>query len=135
MAGKWRTVAVQVGAHIPPEYYLVPSLMLDYAANVQAHLESADTLDLQLELLTYAEGEFLHIHPFQDFNGRTVRVLLTELLIRLNLPVIDVSVERDTRMFEVYRNALAEYDNSRREALSDFWIERLSRGDDRYEIY
>jgi Fic family protein len=100
--------------------------MLDYAANIQTRLDNADSLDLQLELLTYAEGEFLHIHPFQDFNGRTIRVLLTELLIRLNLPVIDVSVERNTERFETYRNALAEYDNGRREALSDFWIERLS---------
>ena len=39
-------------------------------------------------MYTYAEGQLLHIHPFQDFNGRVSRLFLTELLCRLDLSVV-----------------------------------------------
>ncbi len=35
--------------------------------------------------LFFAEERFLTIHPFRDFNGRAIRLLLTELLRRLDL--------------------------------------------------
>lgn len=101
-------------------------LMRDYADNLQARIADADTLELQLELLTYAEGEFLRIHPFADFNGRTVRVLLSELLVRLDLPLLEVAVERGTPAFERYQVALAAYDNGRADLLADFWVERIN---------
>lgn len=103
-------------------------LMRDYADNVQARLPGADTLELQIELLTYAEGEFLHIHPFADFNGRAVRVLLSELLVRLDFPPIEVAVERGTPRFGEYTAALAHYDNGRTGPLAEFWGERLRAG-------
>ena len=126
IAGKWRKEDVQVGHYVPVEYYKVPMVMREYAENVRIRLANADTVELQVELLAYAEGEFLHIHPFADFNGRTIRVLLTELSMRLEFPPIDTSVERDTERFRAYQNALAEYDNGRMRALVEFWIERLS---------
>lgn len=42
-----------------------------------------------LESLAFAEGRLHWLHPFEDFNGRTSRVLLAELLRRLDLPDID----------------------------------------------
>jgi fido (protein-threonine AMPylation protein) len=126
IAGKWRKEDVRVGHYVPVEHYKVAMVMREYAENVRARLANAGTVELQIELLAYAEGEFLHIHPFIDFNGRTIRVLLTELLMRLELPPIDTSVERDTKRFRAYQNALAEYDNGRMGALVDFWTDRLS---------
>lgn len=126
IAGHWRLGPVQIGNHVPPEHFLVPMLMRDYTENLQARLADADTIDLQLELLAYAEGEFLRIHPFADFNGRTVRVLLSELLVRLDLPLLEVAVERGTPAFDRYRTALADYDNGRPDLLIEFWIERIN---------
>lgn len=126
IAGCWRLEPVQIRNHVAPEHYLVPMLMRDYADNLQARIADADTLELQLELLTYAEGEFLRIHPFADFNGRTVRVLLSELLVRLDLPLLEVAVERGTPAFERYQVALAAYDNGRADLLADFWVERIN---------
>jgi len=125
IAGVWRRESVQIGHHVPAEWYLVPRLMRDYADNVQARLEGADTLELQLELLTYAEGEFLHIHPFADFNGRAIRAILSELLVRLDFPPVEVAVERGTPRFNEYTTALAHYDNGRIEPLIEFWVQRL----------
>lgn len=73
IAGRWRTEQVQVGVHVPPESFMVPMRMRDYAENLRIRLEHAMSLELQIELLAYAEGEFLHVHPFADFNGRVIR--------------------------------------------------------------
>ena len=126
IAGKWRTIPVQVGNWLPPEPYEIPAKMHEYVANMQARLDNSDTLELQVETLAYAEGEFLHIHPFQDFNGRTIRATLSEILMRFDLPLIDTAVGRETSRFKEYQNALAEYDNGRMAALIDFWQDRLS---------
>ena len=125
IAGKWRKVRVQVGNWIPPEPYEVPALMREYVANMKARLESSGSLELQIETLAYAEGEFLHIHPFQDFNGRTIRTVLLELMIRFNLPPVDTSVSRKSLRFKQYQNALAEYDNGRIASLVEFWKSRF----------
>jgi fido (protein-threonine AMPylation protein) len=125
IAGKWRDEMVQVGNHIPPMPHELSVKMREYAANIQERLRHANSLDLQLELLTYAEGEFLNIHPFKDFNGRTIRALLEELLFRLDLPKVAVSVLRDTQEFKDYQHALAEYDNGRMQALVNFWGKRF----------
>ena len=126
IAGKWRTVPVQVGNWFPSEPYEIPVKIHEYVANMQARLNNSATLDLQIEALAYAEGEFLHIHPFQDFNGRTIRAILSELLMRFDLPLVDTAVKRETPEFKKYQNALAEYDNGRIASLIEFWQDRLS---------
>ena len=126
IAGKWRTVPVQVGNWFPPEPYEIPVKIHEYVANMQARLNNSATLDLQIETLAYAEGEFLHIHPFQDFNGRTIRAILSELLMRFDLPLVDTAVKRETSEFKKYQNALAEYDNGRIASLIEFWQDRFS---------
>lgn len=94
-AGKWRTVEVTVGSLVPPTPHQIPMLMRDYGLDLQARWEAAlgDNLELTLEFLAFAEGRFLNIHPFRDFNGRTVRVFLAELLRRLDLPFVDLAPE------------------------------------------
>lgn len=126
IAGKWRFVPVQVGNWLPPEPYEIPIRMHEYVANMRERLKNSNSLELQIETLAYAEGEFLHIHPFQDFNGRTIRVILSEILMRFELPLIDVAVMRETPRFKKYQNALAEYDNGRIASLTDFREERFS---------
>ena len=127
LSGRWRRQLVQVGHHIPPEPHLVALRMRDYCQNVQTLLDHADDLPLQIELLAYAEGEFLTVHPFLDFNGRAVRALLAELLHRLGLPFVETAVERDTPQFKAYQDALASYDNGRIQPLISLWERRLSQ--------
>lgn len=49
--------------------------------------------ELMLEFLAFVEGLFLTIHPFRDFTGRTIRLFLSELLRRLDLPEVDLAPE------------------------------------------
>lgn len=129
IAGKWRKHDVAVGVWIAPESFKVPLLMNEFAKNVAARISNAENLDLAIETLAYLEGEFLHIHPFQDFNGRTIRALLRETLYRLDLPIVDTAIEPKTLKDKKYRQALAEYDTGRIQALEDFWYERLANTD------
>jgi fido (protein-threonine AMPylation protein) len=128
MAGTWRTINVQVGHHVPPQPLEIPVRMRNYVENVTARILRADTFDLQIEALAYAEGELLHVHPFEDFNGRVTRAVLIELMGRLDIPPVEISVKRGSPAFASYLNALAEYDNGRLQPLVEFWDVRLQSG-------
>lgn len=132
MAGAWRTISVQVGNHVPPQPWEIPVRMRNYVDNVNARILGADTFELQVEALAYAEGELLHVHPFEDFNGRATRAVLLEMMGRLDIPPVEVSVERGSAAFASYVKALAEFDNGRMRPLVEFWDARLQRGLDEF---
>ncbi len=127
IAGKWRLEPVQVGNHVPPESFEIPMLMREFADNVQARVDHATTFELQIELLAYAEGQLLTIHPFADFNGRTNRAFLSEIMFRLDFPPVELSVSRNSEEASAYSHALASYDNGRLIPLVEFWNQRLVR--------
>lgn len=128
MAGSWRTISVQVGNHVPPQPWEIPVRMRNYVDNVNARIRGANTLEMQVEALAYAEGELLHVHPFEDFNGRATRAVLIELMDRFDIPPVEVAVERGSAAFASYAKALAEYDNGRLQPLVEFWDARLKPG-------
>jgi fido (protein-threonine AMPylation protein) len=126
MAGKWRPMDVVVGHHLPPHYYQVPVLMRECCANVQAQVDWCGTdVDRQVEVLAYCEGQMLTIHPFEDFNGRAIRAVLTEMMTRMDLPPLEISVPRDTAKFNAYTSALRAYDGGDVKPLREFWISRF----------
>jgi hypothetical protein len=47
---------------------------------------------------------------------------------RLDIPPVEISVERGSAAFASYVKALAEYDNGRLRPLVEFWDARLQRG-------
>lgn len=126
-AGRFRTVAVRVGTHEPPDAARVPVLIRDYTANLAEQLRHiADADERIIELLAYTEGELLTIHPFRDLNGRISRLWLLELLTRLGLPVVDITPP--TGAFRSrYLAALAAWDRRDRTPLQTLWRERLSQ--------
>jgi CRISPR-associated endonuclease/helicase Cas3 len=94
-AGRWRDIEVCVGRLEPPPPFQLPMLMRDYVNDLQARWGDAAAVlgELTLEFLAFAEGRFLTIHPFRDFNGRTIRLFLTELRRRLDLPRVELAPE------------------------------------------
>ncbi len=122
-AGQWRTVAVRVGTHEPPPPHELPLLIHLYADDLGARLaHSAD--DLLLETLAFAEGRFLSIHPFRDFNGRVARLFLRELLRRLDLPPVDL-VPTTPGDEPTYFAALRAGDTLNWQPLAAIWRQRL----------
>ncbi len=129
IAGRWRSTEVQVGAHLPPPAWQVPMQMREFCADLAARVAHAPnwSADMLLELLVFAEGRLLYIHPFADFNGRLTRLFLIELLYRLELPIVDTAVSSDEERQE-YFAALRAYDAGDPAPLAAVWRHRFEKG-------
>ena len=125
-AGRWRNIEVRVGNHLPPPPHKIPMQMRDYVLDLNARWVAAcDSLsELTLECLAFIEGRFLTIHPFRDFNGRTIRLLLSECLRRLDLPVVALTPEGSVARREYFR-ALEAADAADWTPLCEIWKQRL----------
>ena len=125
-AGRIRAINVKVGEHEPPEPHQLQILLRDYFADLNARLSeiSAPENPLLLEALAFAEGRLLFIHPFADFNGRVTRLLLAELLRRLDLPPVELAPETDESRAD-YIRALRAADKLDWKPLTNLWRKRL----------
>ena len=101
--------------------------MRDYGADMLARWPGASAVigDLTLELLAFAEGRFLSIHPFRDFNGRTIRLFLLELLRRLDLPRVVLAPDQESER-QAYFHALEAADQSDWQPLVAIWQNRFT---------
>ncbi len=91
-------VLIRGSDHIPPEPEKIPNLMNYFVYNY-----NNDTQEIFEKIAKY-HIEFEKIHPFEDGNGRTGRLLINYELLKNNLaPVI---IEKDDRVqyFEYLRN-------------------------------
>ena len=78
-AGRYRTKQVVVGDYMPPEHFQVPILMRDFVDWLR------DPQPARMSPILYAgmaHYQLVAIHPFEDGNGRTTRVLTTLMLGR-----------------------------------------------------
>jgi len=133
-AGRYRDRDVTVGKYNPPPYYEVPVLIRQYGEDVEFRLSSFGTKpqvsDALLETLAFAEGRFLSIHPFLDFNGRVTRMLLFSLLYRFDLPPVKlVPDEKDEKGKKGYFDALAQADSMNWQPLIEVWKKRFEVGE------
>ena len=103
----------------------------DAHAELRARLASrwdgatSDDMELALEFLAFAEGRFLSIHPFRDFNGRTIRVFLAELLRRLDFPLVNLAPENEEAR-ALYFAALEAADRCDWQPLIAIWSQRIA---------
>lgn len=127
-AGCWRDIEVTVGRLSPPPPWQLSTLMRDYGLDLQARWTGAVSGDpgLLLEFLAFAEGRFLTVHPFRDFNGRTIRVFLLELLRRLDLPRVELAPQTDDGR-AIYFAALEAADQLNWQPLMTIWENRLTQ--------
>ena len=124
-AGHWRTIAVRVGSHEPPQPHLVPLQMREYALDLQARLQSPIEIIQLPETLAFAEARLLTIHPFADFNGRLTRLWLWEILRRLQLPPVNLA-PKDKLTTDTYLTALRAADQRDFQPLARLWMQRLA---------
>ncbi len=129
-AGRYRDRNVTVSKHTPPPYFEVPVLMRQYCEDLESRLaalgKQPQVSDLLLEALCFAEGRFLSIHPFLDFNGRVARMLLFSLLYRLDLPPVPLVPSEGNEDEKIeYLNALSEADYFNWQPLMRIWRKRL----------
>ncbi|WP_128546213.1 Fic family protein [Larkinella soli] len=82
-AGKWRTTEVIVGQFTPPAPHLVLQLMYQFVDTLNFKLSIAENRRDHLECLFYCHYEFIRIHPFNNGNGRTGRMLMNLVALKL----------------------------------------------------
>ena len=129
-AGRWRVFEVTVGRLQPTPPHLIAQEMRRYTADLTARWPEASlTLsELTLEFLAFAEGRFLTVHPFRDFNGRTIRLFLLELLRRLDLPRVVLAPQAEPDR-AAYFAALEAADRHDWRPLMEQWRERFTRAE------
>lgn len=91
-------VFIQGSEHIPPEPEKVPNLMNYFVYNY-----NHDEQDIFNKIARY-HIEFEKIHPFENGNGRTGRLLLNYELLKNNLPPVVIAKEDRVKYFEFLRN-------------------------------
>ncbi len=100
-AGRYRKIQVTFSNKEAPSYFEVPMLVINMCKDLEErlqHLPSNDSKEFILEvvkLLSWFQHRFVFIHPFQDYNGRTARMVTIFILLQLNLPPLEVQVERE----------------------------------------
>ena len=91
-------VFIKGSEHIPPKPEQVPNLMNYFIYNY-----NNDEQDIFKKIAKY-HIEFEKIHPFEDGNGRTGRILLNYELIKNNIAPVVINKEDRVKYFEYIRN-------------------------------
>ena len=96
----YRTVQVFIrgSEHIPPSPEKIPNLMTYFIYNYN-HAEE----DVFTRIARY-HIEFEKIHPFEDGNGRTGRILLNYELLKNNMPPVVITKDDRVKYFEFLQN-------------------------------
>ena len=120
----YRTVQVFIrgSEHIPPAPEKIPNLMNYFVYNY-----NNDEQDIFTKIARY-HIEFEKIHPFEDGNGRTGRLLINYELIRNNISPVVITKEDRVKYFEFIRNNdgvglaewLKELSNNEKERIEKF---------------
>lgn len=98
-AGKYRTVQVTFSGKEAPQYFQVPELVLNLCDDLEERLKHFSRKDdgqfivEVVKLLAWFQHRFVFIHPFKDYNGRTARMLTILILLKLDLPPIELKAE------------------------------------------
>lgn len=106
--GIYRNVNVYISGaqHTPPEpaemYQQVKVFYFDL-------LHKGEELN-PIELATWTHAEFVRIHPFQDGNGRTSRLIMNYQLMAAGFPAIDIAKEQRLEYFQALEAYAVEGD-------------------------
>lgn len=100
-AGKYRKIQVTFSDKEAPPYFEVPMLVTNMCKDLEERLKHLPTKEEEqfilevVKLLAWFQHRFVFIHPFQDYNGRTARMLTIFILLQVDLPPLELKVERE----------------------------------------
>lgn len=95
-AGSYRNgdVGITGSGHKPPEAHEVPRLMSELVSWVTRNQKKLHPV----ELASIVHHRLVYIHPFDDGNGRTARLVMNLLLMRAGYPLV-VILKNDRKIY------------------------------------
>lgn len=91
-------VFIKGAEHIPPSPEKVPNLMNYFIYNYNNEVQDTFTKIAKYHI------EFEKIHPFEDGNGRTGRLIINYELLKNNIPPAIIEKENRTKYYEILRD-------------------------------
>lgn len=109
IAGRYRNKDVFITGtdHTPPEALDVPSKMEEFIVWARKNYRTMPVVDFA----AIFHHKFVHIHPFEDGNGRTGRLLMNIFLIQYGFPMTIIQVHDRQKYYRAL--AMADADNYR----------------------
>lgn len=113
-AGKYRKIQVTISGKECPLYIKIPELIINLCKDLEEQLkhlhnhEDDEFISGVITLLAWFQHQFVYVHPFQDYNGRTARMLTVLLLLKLKLPPAEIQIKtkKDRKQYlKAMRNA------------------------------
>src|SRR5262249_7235347 len=124
-AGKWRTTQVSVGQLNVPQPEQVLQLMYQFIDNLNYKINSASTVEDYIDCLVFAHYEFVKIHPFNNGNGRTGRILMNIIALKFGYKPLEL-YRREGGGRTIYINAMKMGDEGNLEPLKKLINEELT---------
>lgn len=97
-SGVFRRTQVYVGGHVPPRPQHIFPLMNEFADWLNS--EAAQRLH-PVRYAALAHYKLVHIHPFNDGNGRTSRLLMNMILMQAGFPPVIIMKQDRQRYYRV----------------------------------
>lgn len=121
IAGQYRKVDVFITGtdHVPPSAIEVPYKMQELVVWARENYKKMTIVDFA----TLFHHKFVHIHPFQDGNGRVGRLLMNVFLMQYGFPI--AIIQKNDR--QKYYRSLAEADYGRYKPLLTFVAQAVLR--------
>ena len=129
-AGVFRNIQVEYSGKEAPHYSIIHEMMQNLVNDIEHGIKqlSPKTSDKYIktivELLALFKHRFVVIHPFFDYNGRMSRMFTNYLLMREQLPAIEIPVTKLLR--KKYIQALQKADNGNYQDLENIIEKALS---------
>lgn len=96
-SGEFRRTQVYVGGHIPPSPNDIPPLMKEF----ETWLNSESAVRMHpIRYAALAHYKLVRIHPFDDGNGRTSRLLMNAILMQAGFPPVIILKQDRHRYYE-----------------------------------
>lgn len=109
---------------MPPKPILVLQAMYQFIDNLNFKISIAKNRNEHIDCLVYAHYEFIKIHPFNNGNGRTGRILMNIVAMKFGYQPLELYFrEGESRKF--YIGAMKEAENGNYEILSQLICEEL----------
>lgn len=100
---------VTVGQLVPPYPNQILQLMYQFIDNLNFKINNAKNQNDHLDCLIFAHYEFVRIHPFNNGNGRTGRILMNIVALKFGYKPLELYY-REANSRKIYINAMKQAD-------------------------